>query len=116
SAKSDQGTFRYAPGQLRCDLGTLPVGTNVTIRIVVEPQRGGLLRAALSVAANEPDPNPTDNSIATVTRANVEADLSLSQSGSAGTVLVGESLAYTFVITNHGPNPATNVKLTDALL
>ena len=116
SAKSDQGTFAYALGTLRCELGTVPVGTNITITIVIEPKLGGLLTSAASVAANEPDPNLTDNSITTVTRANVEADLSLSQSSSAGTVLVGENLAYTFVITNHGPNPATNVKLTDALL
>lgn len=44
-----------------------------------------------------------------------EADLSVSKSDSPDPVTVGSTLTYTILVTNHGPSPATGVRLTDKL-
>ncbi len=43
------------------------------------------------------------------------ADLSITKSGSPNPVTIGQNLTYTITITNTGPDPATNVILTDTL-
>ncbi len=43
------------------------------------------------------------------------ADLSITKSGAPNPVTVGSSLAYTVMVTNNGPSPATAVALTDTL-
>ncbi len=43
------------------------------------------------------------------------ADLAVSITPSSATSIVGGSVGYTVVVTNNGPDPATNFKLTDAL-
>ncbi len=43
------------------------------------------------------------------------ADLALTNGGSPNPVLVGGTLTYSLTVTNHGPDPATNVTLTDTL-
>jgi uncharacterized repeat protein (TIGR01451 family) len=44
-----------------------------------------------------------------------EADLSVTKSDSPDPVVVGSTLTYTISVTNHGPSPATGVRLTDKL-
>jgi uncharacterized repeat protein (TIGR01451 family) len=51
----------------------------------------------------------------TTTAIAVEADLEVSVSAAPDPVVIGGSLTYTIVITNHGPADATNVLLTDNL-
>jgi uncharacterized repeat protein (TIGR01451 family) len=45
----------------------------------------------------------------------LNADLSVTITPSATTAIVGGSIGYTIVVTNNGPSPATNFKLTDTL-
>ena len=43
------------------------------------------------------------------------ADLAVTQATSAATMRVGQSVTYTLTVKNNGPDPATNVALTDTL-
>lgn len=43
------------------------------------------------------------------------ANLAVVKTGSPNPVIVGHKLTYVITVTNHGPNPATGVKLTDVL-
>lgn len=48
-------------------------------------------------------------------QAKSQADLSVSKSDSPDPVVEGSTLTYSVSVTNHGPNPATGVRLTDKL-
>jgi uncharacterized repeat protein (TIGR01451 family) len=54
SSKSD--------GTLTCSLGTLAAGTSTTATIAVQPTRVGTISLAAEVYADQPDPNPVNNS------------------------------------------------------
>ena len=67
---------------------------------------------------NTPTPTPTPTPTATPTPTPTVggiADLSLSKSGSPGTVVTGGTLTYQLGVTNNGPNSAVGVVLTDHL-
>jgi DHA3 family macrolide efflux protein-like MFS transporter len=64
-------------GLLSCKLGDLDSGAAITFPIVVAVDAGmtGTLTSTLSVAANERDLNPADNTVAEGTAVNIQADL-----------------------------------------
>lgn len=64
------------------------------------------------VPTNTPPPTTTPTPTPTVGGI---ADLSLTKSGSPGTVVSGGTLTYQLAVTNVGPNPSTGVVLTDHL-
>ena len=53
--------------------------------------------------------------ITTIKPVNKIADLTLAVTASTGTALVNENISYTFVITNNGPDMASNVTLNNPL-
>jgi uncharacterized repeat protein (TIGR01451 family) len=67
------------------------------------------------VTANEPDPDPADNTATTTTRVNAAADLAVSKGDAPDPVIAGENLTYTLTVTNNGPSRATGIVLTDTL-
>lgn len=46
---------------IACEIGTLPAGASVVVTVVVRPTRAGTVTASATVAAQEPDANPADN-------------------------------------------------------
>ncbi|MBI3660705.1 DUF11 domain-containing protein [Candidatus Acetothermia bacterium] len=99
-----------------CNLGSLENGKTATITIVVKAIAQGTITNTANITAVEPDPNPADNTATATVTANLpQADLSVSASASPDPVLVKKNLTYTIVVTNNGPQSATNVILTDQL-
>ena len=98
-----------------CNLGGLASGASATITIVVQPDNAGTLTNTASVAADQPDPAPADNSATADTTVEAPADLSLTISDSPDPVTLGGDLTYTLTATNNGPNAATGVTVTDLL-
>ena len=65
----------------------------------------------------DPDPEnePTTEELLAIGEAINTTDLGVTKSDSPDPVFPGGDIVYTLVVTNHGPNPATSVKLTDTL-
>lgn len=69
---------------------------------------------ALSGAGPVDDAPGNNTSTVGVTASSTSADLSIAKSAS-GNVNAGQPLTYTIVVTNNGPDPSTNVTMTDNL-
>ncbi len=71
SATPSQGIgCTTAAGTVTCNLGSLTSGASATVTIVVTPTRKGTIVNRASVAANERDSDPTNNTVLTMTRVN----------------------------------------------
>jgi uncharacterized repeat protein (TIGR01451 family) len=99
-----------------CALGVLAnqATTAFTIAVTV-PVTGGQITNTALVAGTAPDPDPANDVATEATWVSAEADLALAKTGRPDPVLAGGLLTYTLVFTNHGPDYAGGVVLTDTL-
>ncbi len=99
------------------NLGNLLVGatTNLTLTVTA-PANGGSLTNRASAGSDISDFNPT-NSISgpIITTVTPVADVTISKSGPAASVLPGANFDYTISITNLGPSTASGLSVTDSL-
>jgi uncharacterized repeat protein (TIGR01451 family) len=100
-------------------IATLPAGGSATITITATaPTQAGTLRNTATVAApaGVTDPQPANDTSATVVTeiGAPMADLSVRKSGPV-TVAAGNTLVYTVVVTNAGPDAAVAVQVADPL-
>lgn len=63
--------------------------------------------------ADQPDPDPADNTDSGPFTVLPASDLAVTVAESADPALPGQPLAYTMTVANHGPSPASDVSLTD---
>jgi uncharacterized repeat protein (TIGR01451 family)/fimbrial isopeptide formation D2 family protein len=120
SATPTQGS---CAGAIECQLGTLPSGGSAQIQVVahVPPAlEGATLVNKAAVAAEQPDPNPSNNESSTTTIVDPPApsdyDLSISkQVDGSATPGLGDTVHYEIVVANRGPATATGVKIVDTL-
>jgi uncharacterized repeat protein (TIGR01451 family) len=107
------------PGGLpTCSLGTIPAGGSAmfTIEVTVDPGTVGVITNQASVTSDAGDPNPGNNS--TMEDTTVEpprADLSITKIDDVDPVVSGNTLIYTLMVDNAGPQDAPNVVVTDSL-
>ena len=66
-----------------------------------------------SVTADQPDPQPANNVDSVTFTVMPGADVAVTLAESADPTDPGKALAYTATVTNHGPSPASAVRLTD---
>ncbi len=85
---------------------------NVHVASNVEP--GTSLEFTAVITATTEDPNPFNNSADADTSIIGFADLALHKQGPA-TLVAGERVTYTVVVTNNGPSTAQSVDIKDAL-
>jgi uncharacterized repeat protein (TIGR01451 family) len=102
-------------GVVVCTHGTLYQNTSVVYSIVVTPTANGLLTNVARVAADQPDPDTSNNTFTATTTVSPLADLQITKTGPAGSVVVGTSFNYTFTVKNNGPSNATGVTIHDTL-
>ncbi|MGN6520930.1 MAG: DUF7507 domain-containing protein [Dokdonella sp.] len=101
-----------------CNLGTLASGAGaiVTVTYAVAPTASGAVTNNASVSSTTPDPDLGNNASSATTPLVVvatSADLAITTSGPASAT-AGDTIAYTVVVTNAGPDAAVNVIVTDA--
>ena len=108
------------PNLLRCTFDAVAPGESVTVAIDGELPRtaSGRLVNTATVAANEGDPDLSDNT-ATVDReiappAPEPADLSVVKTGPA-TAVAGGGVSWAINVANAGPGPSSGVVVTDTL-
>lgn len=115
SSSPSQGTFDVLSG--RWNVGTVPPGTNVTLRIVAEvTQLGPQVNTTEVVAADQFDidstpgnNNPNEDDQASVTVTAQEADLSLTHTISDAAPNVGDEVTLKVQLLNEGPDQATGI-------
>ncbi|QEH31992.1 Large cysteine-rich periplasmic protein OmcB precursor [Aquisphaera giovannonii] len=112
------GVTPDADGHLTFQVASLPAaaGANAaTFDVIVIPQLpavGATISSTATVAAVEHDPAGGNNAAAASTKVNPAVDLAVSRlSASPDPVVVGSTLTVTYVVTNNGPSPATNVRV-----
>jgi uncharacterized repeat protein (TIGR01451 family) len=116
SVNSTQGTCADPVlGDVVCNLGTIGLGSNAIVTIVVSPNSSVDLYNQAEVASTTYDPVPTNNSDTLDTVVLGSADLVLTMIGEPESVFGGEPLTYTLTVMNNGPSTALGVVLTDTL-
>ena len=108
-----------SPTLTNVSFARLASGASVTIGLFVRAASAGIYNDTASVTANEADPDDTNNT-AFVTETVVApqpttADLSVVGTATPDIATVGKPLTYTFTVTSKGPDPATDVKVSDML-
>jgi len=101
---------------LPCTITTLANGASETITVTATIVASGSFDNAVSVAADESDPNTSNNSDSTGNGGNTApaADVAVTKSlDTAAPFTVGDTIQYTLVVSNSGPDAATNVLVTD---
>ena len=116
SANGTGWSCSESAGTLSCTRSSLAVGAAPVITATVTaPTQGTTLSNTVTVAADTPDPNTTDNTATESTVVTVFADLMASTTDSIDPVAVGATFDYTLSVTNAGPSSAANVVVTDTL-
>jgi uncharacterized repeat protein (TIGR01451 family) len=99
-----------------CNLGSLASeAAPATVTIKVTPGSPGSITNTASVAANEDDNHPANNTESETTTVNAAADLAVTKTDAPDPAQVGQNLTYTIVVTNNGPQTATGVTAIDQL-
>jgi uncharacterized repeat protein (TIGR01451 family) len=104
-------------GQLvTCTRTTLLVGAAPSIVVkVTTPSTGGPITTSVTVAADTPDSDLTNNDASATTTVLTPADLAIAITDGPDPVAAGGALGYTITVSNSGPGAATNVSVLDSL-
>ncbi len=96
---------------LSCDLGSIAVGANASIDLVVDvdPGRRSAISNTAAVSAQSIDINNIDDSATATTQVSAVADMSVVLSDSPDPVSAGDNLVYTAAVKNNGPSTATAI-------
>jgi uncharacterized repeat protein (TIGR01451 family) len=112
SATASKGSFNPATGVWT--VGTVNTGTPLTLAIqATVVSSNPPPNTATITHSDQADPNHANNSASVGVQ--LSTDLGLTKTVSNSTPNVGDTVTFTVTLTNHGPNPATNVSVQDAL-
>ncbi len=115
SATAPGGVVNNA-GTVTLSLGTLATNSTATATVTVNSTNVGLFTNSVSVAANQTDANPGNNTASLVTSiSGASADLAVGMSGAPDPVTLSGNVTYTITITNLGLSAAVNVVVSNTL-
>jgi uncharacterized repeat protein (TIGR01451 family) len=118
SAQPSQGTCSGTT----CELGSLAAGGSAQILVTanVSKSTSGAVKNTATVIGDQPDTNPKNNEDGTTVEVlnpppppQPESDLGIVKTVDHGVAYPGQTLTYTLKVTNHGPDSASNVNVTD---
>ena len=107
-----------ASGAITCTNATFANGASGTFTLVVSViATSGTVVDTVQVSSPLQDTIPANNSAQATTTilAAMSADLSITKTTPTTTAAPGSNVVYTISVTNHGPDAATNVVMTDTL-
>ncbi len=95
-------------------VGTLLSGASATIKCIVTANVVGPITNTVRIAGNEPDPDGSNNEASVTTNVRAPSvDLIVTKKPDKDTATVGDTVTYTIIVTNNGPDEATGVELKD---
>jgi uncharacterized repeat protein (TIGR01451 family) len=112
-ARASQGSCRRG-SPFTCELGTIPAGGRVTIRVLVSHRRPGCQRNAASATGNGTDADPA-NGLDRVDVCVRKIPLRLTKVASRSTVRAGETFSYRIRVRNPTGGVARSVRVCDRL-
>jgi uncharacterized repeat protein (TIGR01451 family) len=114
---SSAGSFNSATSTYSDPIGSLASGAaqSVTIIAKVGPGVTGTITNTATVLGNQPDPNMSNNTSTVSTPVGQQVDLSIAKSGAPSTLIPGQTIVYTLIVSNLGPSNATGVTAVDPL-
>ncbi len=109
-----------SPTMTNVAFARLAAGASVTVGFFVRAASPGIYNDTAFVTANEADPDETNNAASVIEKVvapppPATADLLVVGTVAPDIATVGRALTYTFTVSNKGPSPATDVKLSDML-
>jgi uncharacterized repeat protein (TIGR01451 family)/LPXTG-motif cell wall-anchored protein len=112
SATSTLGTCDVT---VTCDLGTIPIGSTVTITVagIVDPDFVGALTNSATATSAVPDPVPTNNTATLASAVATVADLAIVKTADTNPITPGALAQWTLAVTNNGPSTARSVTVAD---
>lgn len=109
------GTCTHATSTYNCQIGTVAAGATVTLTLVVTVLSGNSVASVADVSTGSSDPDWSNNHSVGEVSAGPAADVRLAESATPTTVAPGDSVTYTFTVTNAGPTTASGLELSDVL-
>jgi CSLREA domain-containing protein/uncharacterized repeat protein (TIGR01451 family) len=113
SATASVGDCALSAGEVRCDIGALTVAAPVAVQLAVTALESGDKVFEALVAADQNDPDASNNAVSATVTVLRNADLELVPLN--WSVQVKKTYAVRFVVRNQGPEAATNVVVTSTL-
>jgi uncharacterized repeat protein (TIGR01451 family) len=113
SALPSTGTYDAPSGVWT--VGTVTTATPQTLQIQATVVSSGATTNTASISHSDAADTDTSNNSASATETPQQADLALTKNVSNATPIVGSNITFTVTLSNGGPNPATNVTVTDLL-
>jgi uncharacterized repeat protein (TIGR01451 family) len=115
SATTARGSCAHIGGAVQCQFANLASGESAPVILVLRTTVLGALTNVAQVSGPLADLVPANNSVSNLAFVVPSADLSLTMSDRPDPVFIGDDLLYALAVTNHGPNAATSVVLTNLL-
>lgn len=101
-------------GTVLCSIALLPSSTSAQFTLIINIGNATSITNTVTVAGENYDPNPANNSASVSTTVAQIADIAVTKTGPA-TAAAGMDVTYTITVTNAGPSNAANVSLSDPL-
>ena len=112
SVTASQGT--YDPGTTLWTVGDVPATRSAVLYITATPSVPGMFtNTATKTSSETPDPNPTNDSGSATGAAGLVADLAITKTDNLDTALAGQLITYVVVVSNNGPSPVSQARVTD---
>jgi uncharacterized repeat protein (TIGR01451 family) len=121
AVQTSQGTCTFASTTTTCNLGPMVTGLPATVTVHFIIEAPGTYQTTASATTTSTDSNPANDSRTTAVIVQPVAgeaprhDLTITQAVSPAMPIAGEPLFFILTVTNAGPDPASNVVVTDRL-
>jgi uncharacterized repeat protein (TIGR01451 family) len=115
SHTATSGSYNTSTGNW--NIGALSNGASVTLTLrgnINAPVAGINFTNTVSVTGNEHDPNTANNSASAIVTPQ-QSDIRITKTVNNSTPFVGNQITFSILVTNNGPDFATNVNATDIL-
>jgi len=114
SSSVTQGTYNFTSGLWT--IGNINNGNTALLTILVQIEKtGSITNTANKTGENEYDPNPNNNQDSKTLNVPEAADLSITKTVKPTNPLIHDSVIFTIIVHNHGPDTALNVYVIDKL-